>query len=90
MHHSAASMFDAAQNDNHWAKSDPVDALIDPPDLTEALAASGGSIWWLSAAPSYRRNVLRWIASAKQGETRQKRISSVAALAAEGKRVPQY
>lgn len=68
----------------------PVDALIDPPDLSAALARSGGGGWWKTAAPSYRRNVLRWIDGARRVETRRDRIGKVAELAAEGQKVPNY
>ncbi len=73
-----------------WHDSDPVDALIDPGDLVEALENRSATEWWQTAAPSYRRNVLRWIAGAKRAETRQTRIGAVAAAAARGEKVPQY
>jgi uncharacterized protein YdeI (YjbR/CyaY-like superfamily) len=47
-------------------------------------------MFWQTAAPSYRRNVLRWIASAKQAETRNKRIYKVASLSSQDQKVPQY
>jgi uncharacterized protein YdeI (YjbR/CyaY-like superfamily) len=67
-----------------------VDALVDPDDLSLALTRSGGLVWWQNAAPSYRRNILRWIGAARQPQTRQKRIDTAASLAAEGRKVPQY
>jgi uncharacterized protein YdeI (YjbR/CyaY-like superfamily) len=39
--------------------------------------------------PSHRRNVLRWIAGARTAPTRAKRVGTVAALARQGRRVPQ-
>lgn len=39
--------------------------------------------------PSYRRNVLRWIETAKQTATRAGRIEKTATLAALGQKVPQ-
>lgn len=90
MQQGGMAALEAGQKGGRWSETDPVDALIDPPDLTEALATSGGSTWWQTAAPSYRRNVLRWIASAKQVETRNKRIIIVSAHAANSKKVPQY
>lgn len=80
----------AGQASGLWQASDPVDALIDPDDLTEALAQGGGAGWWAGAAPSYRRNVLRWIAAAKGADTRARRVATVAGHAAEGRKVPQY
>lgn len=80
----------AGQQSGLWHISDPIDGLIDPPDLTAALIALGGDIWWHNAAPSYRRNVLRWIGSAKRSETRTLRISTAAALSAKGEKIPNY
>lgn len=40
--------------------------------------------------PSHRRDVLRWIASARTASTRAKRVATVADLARHGKRVPQF
>ncbi|MEM9784589.1 MAG: YdeI/OmpD-associated family protein, partial [Pseudomonadota bacterium] len=74
----------------HWDTSAPIDALETPEDLLAALARHRARSWWDGAAPSYRRNVLRWIAYAKRPETRAKRIESVAEHAARGEKVPQY
>lgn len=67
-----------------------VDALEEPGDLVAALADLGGLSWWRDAAPSYRRNILRWVAMAKRAETRAKRIGIVADHAAKGRKVPNY
>lgn len=79
----------AGQASGLWHVSDPIDALHDPEDLTAALEAGGGAGWWAGAAPSYRRNVLRWIAAAKGAKTRARRVATVAGHAAEGRKVPQ-
>ncbi len=71
-----------------WDALAHVDALDVPSDLTDALGT--GSDWFQNAAPSYRRNVLRWIASAKKPDTRIKRIGIVAEHAQNGKKVPNY
>jgi uncharacterized protein YdeI (YjbR/CyaY-like superfamily) len=73
-----------------WHDPNPIDALIDPEDQTEALETRGATKWWLAAAPSYRRNVLRWIAGARRLETRRARIETVAPAASRGEKVPQY
>lgn len=73
-----------------WHTSDPVDALVDPDDLLIALEQAGGLVWWQNAAPSYRRNILRFIAAAKRPDTRSKRIAVAASHAARGEKVPQY
>jgi uncharacterized protein YdeI (YjbR/CyaY-like superfamily) len=67
-----------------------VDALVVPSDLLAALAARPPAQAHFEAfAPSYRRNVLRWIAAAKQDATRSGRIERTATLAALGQKVPQ-
>jgi uncharacterized protein YdeI (YjbR/CyaY-like superfamily) len=73
-----------------WDALDHVDALEDPDDLLAALDRHQGATWWATAAPSYRRNVLRWIASAKREPTRAKRIETVASHAARSEKVPNY
>ena len=40
-------------------------------------------------APSYRRNVLRWLALAKTPATGAKRISQALELSTKGERMPQ-
>jgi uncharacterized protein YdeI (YjbR/CyaY-like superfamily) len=73
-----------------WEARPDVDALVVPDDLGDALAARGDArAWWDAAAPSYRRNVLRWIAKAQRPETRARRVERVAELAERGEKVPQ-
>ena len=73
-----------------WSFMDDVDALIAPPDLIAALnAAPPARAHFEAAAPSYRRNVLRWIKLAKTKATRSKRLAKAADYAARDKRIPQ-
>lgn len=73
-----------------WDAMTDVDALELPDDLAIALSVTANAASRFNAcAPSYRRNVLRWIASAKTDATRNKRISTVAAFAERGEKVPQ-
>lgn len=68
-----------------------VDALEVPADLTDALAARPqAAAWFANAAPSYRRNALRYLRGAKRPETRAKRAALIADHAARGEKVPQY
>jgi uncharacterized protein YdeI (YjbR/CyaY-like superfamily) len=90
MHTAGRAAVLEGQRSGRWHDLDPVDALIDPDDLTEALKTRGATAWWQAAAPSYRRNVLRWIAGAKREATRRARIEMVAAAASKGEKVPQY
>ncbi len=73
-----------------WEAYAAVDALLVPDDLREALAAQPpAEVWFDASAPSYRRNVLRWIAAAKTEPTRLKRITETVQLAEASKKVPQ-
>jgi uncharacterized protein YdeI (YjbR/CyaY-like superfamily) len=72
-----------------WEADAAVDALLAPEELARALDACGARAAFDAAAPSYRRNVLRWIARAKTAPTRERRAEAVAEAAAAGRRVPQ-
>lgn len=72
-----------------WTFMDDVDALIAPPDLAEALAGAKATAAWDESAPSYRRNVLRWIKLARTDATRGKRVTRAAEHAARGERIAQ-
>lgn len=80
----------AAKAAGLWEAHQDVDALQEPEDLIAALEALEATAWWQQAAPSYRRNVLRWIAGAKRPQTRAKRVGTVAGHAARGEKVPQF
>lgn len=71
-----------------WNFMDDVDALIQPEDLVAALSTDGKA-HFDAAAPSYRRNVLRWIKLAKTPATRAARIAKVADFASRNRRIPQ-
>ncbi|MFN6007857.1 MAG: YdeI/OmpD-associated family protein, partial [Paracoccaceae bacterium] len=60
--------------------------LIDPPDLTEALAATGTADFWAAQPRTIRRGALEWIKTAKTPETRAKRIADVTGSASQGLR----
>ena len=67
-----------------------VDDLIEPEALRVALRAGRATSWWDGAAPSYRRNILRWIAKAKREATKEKRIATVVEHCIRGEKVPNY
>ena len=70
-----------------WDFMADVDRLEVPDDLDAALGQGRGT--WDSLAPSYRRNVLRWIKLAKTDATRGKRIAAAALATAAGEKLPQ-
>jgi uncharacterized protein YdeI (YjbR/CyaY-like superfamily) len=69
-----------------WDFLNDVDALIDPADLTAALAASGTEAFWAAQPRTIRRGTLEWIKMAKTPETRAKRIADVTDSARQGLR----
>jgi uncharacterized protein YdeI (YjbR/CyaY-like superfamily) len=90
LHPAGRAAIAAAKAAGLWDETAEVDALIVPPDLTDALAADAeADRFFQTAAPSYRRNVLRWLHGAKKAETRTRRIAQITALSAQGRKVPQ-
>lgn len=80
----------ASKAEGLWEAYADIDAFVVPDDLRTALAAQpDAQALFDGAAPSYRRNVLRWIAQAKRPPTRAARIETVVALSAAGQKVPQ-
>lgn len=60
-----------------------------PPDLRKALAAAPKArALWRDITPAARRDWIHWIVSAKQRETRTRRIKNASAMIAGGKRRP--
>ncbi|MEM6619708.1 MAG: YdeI/OmpD-associated family protein [Pseudomonadota bacterium] len=80
---------EAGRKSGLWDAMAAVDALEEPDDLRAQLTGPAAT-FWSGAAPSYRRNVLRWIAGAKRPDTRARRVAEVATRAARGEKVPQY
>ncbi|PZU56366.1 MAG: hypothetical protein DI547_16805 [Sphingobium sp.] len=73
-----------------WNASADIDALLVPDDLRAALDARPlAGEWFDAAAPSYRRNVLRWIKGAVRPETRATRIGELVERSGRGEKVPQ-
>jgi hypothetical protein len=59
-----------------------------PPDLKKALAAAApkARTLWSDITPNARRDWIQWITSAKQSETRARRIKNACSMLAAGKR----
>lgn len=75
-----------AQANGMWDFLNDVDALVDPADLTAALAATGTDAFWTALPRSVKRGTLEWIKTAKTIDTRNKRIADVTSSAAQGLR----
>lgn len=79
-----------AKAGGQWLSAAHVDELLIPSDLLAALQARPqAEQLFMGFAKSHRRNVLRWIASARRPATRAARIQRVAEMAALGQKVPQ-
>lgn len=87
MHSAGLASVAAGKASGLWNHCDDVDDLVVPDDLQAALGTIAAR--FAAMAPSYRRNVLRWLKSAKRAETRMKRIDAIAATTREGRRIPQ-
>lgn len=80
---------DLAKSSGAWDAMNEVDALIVPPDLLAALTSQQHALVNFEAfPPSTRRNILRWIASAKTEKTRLTRIERICIDAAKDIRTP--
>jgi uncharacterized protein YdeI (YjbR/CyaY-like superfamily) len=79
-----------SKRDGLWEVMADVDALVVPADLAAALEGKTQAAEnFHGAAPSYRRNVLRWIKGAKAPETRTRRIAQTVDHAARAVKIPQ-
>jgi uncharacterized protein YdeI (YjbR/CyaY-like superfamily) len=81
---------DAAKAANQWVGLPDVDRLHIPADLAAAFDNAAHHDWFTIQAPSYRRNVLRWLAIAKRPETRQGRIAAIVSAAREQVRLRHF
>lgn len=77
----------AAQADGSWNVYEAAESLEEPAELRAALAATpGAAAAWARFAPSARKGILWWIASARMPATRARRVTETARLAAAGLR----
>jgi uncharacterized protein YdeI (YjbR/CyaY-like superfamily) len=90
MQPSGRAAIDAAKSAGRWDETAAVDALAVPDDLAAALRAKPkAAAFFEESAPSYRRNVLRWLHTAKRDETRSARIAKIVEACASAKKIPQ-
>jgi uncharacterized protein YdeI (YjbR/CyaY-like superfamily) len=89
MHPAGQAAVDLAKETGAWDQLNDVDALIVPPDLLAGLMSQSAA-WanFEAFPPSTRRNILRWIASAKTEGTRLKRIERICVDAEKDVRTP--
>lgn len=74
---------ETAKQNGSWTLLDEVEELIVPYDLEEAFKTHEGSKdYFSSLSKSSKKMILQWIVLAKRPETRQKRITEIATLAA--------
>jgi uncharacterized protein YdeI (YjbR/CyaY-like superfamily) len=60
------------------------------PDEDARFQANGPAWAWFSTkAPSFRKQALHWVISAKRPETRERRLATLIAASAEGRPIPQ-
>ncbi len=91
MHAAGLAKIAAAQADGSWSKLDAVEALEIPADLAQAFRQHAGSAKNFEAFPrSVKRSILEWILQAKKPETRAKRVTETASLAAKNIRANQW
>jgi uncharacterized protein YdeI (YjbR/CyaY-like superfamily) len=80
-----------AKQDGSWTKLDAVEDLVVPDDLAAAFADNPGAReHWDGFPRSVRRAALEWIVQAKRPETRARRVTETARLAARGERPGQW
>ena len=85
MHPAGLASVEAAKTSGMWEAMNDVDELLVPDDLAAALGAlPPASDTFAAFPPSTRRNILRWIASARTAPTRARRIATAAADALHG------
>jgi uncharacterized protein YdeI (YjbR/CyaY-like superfamily) len=89
MHPPGQASVDEAKASGAWDAMADVDALHVPDDLRTALEDTGPALENFMRFPeSTRRNILRWIASARTPSTRQRRIERIRVDAADNVRTP--
>ncbi len=82
---------EAAKENGSWTILDEVEALLIPPDLTEALQNhKGAKAFFDGLSKSVKKILLHWVVFAKRAETREKRILEIAASASKNLKPKQF
>lgn len=80
-------VIEAARADGSWSVQDAAEALIEPPELKDALDANEEARRHWDAFPkSPRRALIWWVMSAKRPMTRDRRVATIVEEAAHGRR----
>lgn len=80
-----------AKQNGSWTILDEVEELIIPEDLEKEFETKPGAMdFFLSLSRSVRKSILQWLVLAKRPETRQKRITEIAELAAQKLKPKQF
>ena len=91
MHQSGLKKIEAAKKDGSWSALDDVENLVIPEDLLAAFKTNFLAYKNYQAfSPSYRKNYLYWLNSAKRTETREKRIGEIIKLCSENVKMRAY
>ena len=78
---------EVAKRNGWWTILDPVEDLAEPDDLARALDSEPTArAAWDVFPPSARKAMLWWVISAAKQDTRQRRIDTIVASAANGER----
>ncbi len=90
MHPAGRTAVAEAKAAGRWDEMAEVDALVVSEDLADALSAQPvAEAFFIGGAPSYRRNVLRWLNGAKRVETRATRIKKIVDASGRREKLPQ-
>jgi len=85
------AVIELAKQNGGWTALDDVENLMIPEDLQAQFDTMPGAQANFEAfSKSAKRGILDWISSAKQAETRAKRILETVTLAARGEKANQY
>jgi len=80
-----------AKQNGSWTILDEVEELKIPEDLAQALNAEAEAMdYFQSLSKSVQKSILQWLVMAKRPETRQKRITEIATLAAQKQKPKQF
>ena len=80
-----------AKQNGSWIILDEVEELTIPLDLEMAFKAKPGSAdYFLTLSKSVKKAILQWLMFAKRIETRERRVTEIAELAAQGLKPKQF